>query len=49
MTTFQRQPRLTEIVDRVIDMFVDAGIDLRSVTLEEFKCRFGEIARRMVR
>ena len=45
MITLHRKTRLTEIVDRVIDMFVDAGVDLRHVTLEEFKCRFGELAR----
>lgn len=46
MNTVSRKLRPREIVQRLIDSFLANGVDLKSVTLEEFKTRFREVARR---
>ena len=46
MNAASRKLRPSEIVERLIDSFIANGVDLKSVTLEEFKTRFREVARR---
>ena len=48
MTT-SRKPRAVEIVECLIDMYLARGVDLKSVTLAEFKLRFREVAYRLSR
>lgn len=44
MTTSTRKLRPVEIVECLIDMYVAGGVDLRTVSLAEFKMRFREVA-----
>lgn len=42
-----RQLRPSEIVESVIEKFVRAGIDLKNVTLEQFKRGISEVVRNL--
>ncbi|MDB5334524.1 MAG: hypothetical protein JWN70_143 [Planctomycetaceae bacterium] len=45
MKTSTPKSRPVQIVECLIDMYLARGIDLKSVTLAEFKMRFREVAR----
>ncbi|MES2789472.1 MAG: hypothetical protein V4719_07610 [Planctomycetota bacterium] len=47
MTTSTRKLRPAEIVECLIEMYLATGVDLKDVTLDEFKKRFRELAGRM--
>jgi hypothetical protein len=45
MTHSSHKLRPIEIVECLIEMYLARGVDLKSVTLSEFKMRFREVAR----
>ena len=49
MSSLIRKPRPVEIVECLIEMYLARGVDLKSVTLAEFKMRFRDAARGMYR
>lgn len=49
MSFTSRKSLSVEIVQCLIDMYLARGIDLKSVTLAEFKMRFREVVRKLRR